>query len=674
MSDVQPTRFHALATRRGFWIAMALLGAVSFSAATEFRRYAESILAVRDVIQQQQSVRSHSALNEIARLNRLLVDVSRSADADLRDLKEVEAALDTLHVRADHMARRIGASVFAEHRSYVASANDISRDAEAAITAIKALVSLADQALAGPDPFSDFGAREMTQAMETARKTVFRYLDQTTRMEAALLTLQSEKVLYLSRAALVFLAIVTLAGAASLHLLRREIVARHERERAERRADRLAYFDALTGLANRVQFQDKVDAFLGPAARGALVLLDLDGFKEINDRHGHAIGDAVLKKIARCIRSEAEQTGGFAARLGGDEFAIFMESDDTDQLMRFGRRLVQKCADPVNFGGTRVFPGVSVGIATTTQVSISNRLSYDHMMRVADFALYASKGAGRGQFTLYDCDLETVLSERRTLMKDLPKAIENRELEVFLQPKVLLENEAITGFEALVRWRRNGELLSPGRFIQIAEDSDSIREIDAYVLDRAIEIIADWNRRYRTSFEVSVNLSGEHFRSKEQLPFVAEALERHRFSAEMLTLEITETVQLESWDVVEATVSTLKDLGCRISIDDFGTGYSSLVYLRTISADELKIDKSLIDEIEESAEAQFILDAVIDLAGSLGLDVVVEGIERVAQKDFVSQLGCKSGQGYLFGRPAPASEALADATYAHPELKRVSEG
>lgn len=662
------SRFHALATRRGFWIAVALLGAFTLAAAVEFRRYATAILDVQNEIQTHQITGSQLALNEISRLNGEVLTALAGEDTVDLDLSGLKSALDTLYVRADHIAMRIERL---EERSILASfdnAEGILRDGHETVAAITRLVDLMDEALMTPDPLLALQQVEVSEAFEAARRAAFRYLDQTARMTGALLSLQTEKVLYLNRATQVFLAFVALAGVLSLHMLRLEVQARKEREKAERRADRLAYFDSLTGLANRVQFQDRVDEYLEPNAKGALVLIDLDGFKSINDRHGHAAGDAILKHVARNIRTEAEDLKGIAARLGGDEFAVFMPTDDTSSVKAFCQKLVNICEVPIVVSGAPIQTGVSIGMATTTQVSKTAPKTYDRMMRVADFALYASKGAGRGRFTLYDADLERQMDERRAMLKELPKAIAKKELEVFLQPKVKLATGEVLGFEALVRWRRNGVMLNPAQFISLAEDSNRIQEIDAYVLDRAVQIVADWNRRHRTHFEVSVNLSGVHFVSQNALPFVGEALARHAFAAELLTLEITETVQLSSWDTAEKIVSQLKSMGCKISIDDFGTGYSSLAYLRTISADELKIDKSLIDEIERSDEARFILDAVLDLASSLGLNVVVEGIEREEQRAFLQGLGCEVGQGYLFGKPLEANKALARATYLSPEL------
>ncbi|MBT8459772.1 MAG: GGDEF domain-containing protein, partial [Boseongicola sp.] len=426
------SRFHALATRRGFWIAVALLAAITSAAALEFRRYAASILDFQTEIQAHQTTGSQAALNEIARLNGEILSTMSADHQDALDLVAVTSALDTLYVRADHIAKRIDRLEEGSALAGFDSPDDIMQDGLNTVARIRTLVSTVDEALVAPDPVVALQAVEIVQAIEAARRASFRYLDHTARMTGGLLSQQTDKVLYLNRATLAFLVIVALAGVISLHMLRLEVQGRKERERAERRADRLAYFDSLTGLANRVQFQDKVGAFLEPNAKGALVLIDLDGFKAINDRHGHAIGDAVLRQIARIIREKAEFAGGMAARLGGDEFAVFMPTDDTQVLRVFCHKLVELCAVPMQLASTSIQTGVSIGLATTTQVSKTALKSYDRMMRVADFALYASKGAGRGRYTLYDADLERQMDERRSLLKELPKAIENDELEVFL--------------------------------------------------------------------------------------------------------------------------------------------------------------------------------------------------------------------------------------------------
>ncbi|MGI9394069.1 MAG: putative bifunctional diguanylate cyclase/phosphodiesterase, partial [Boseongicola sp.] len=615
-------------------------------------------------LEYHQTANTHSALNDLVRLtNEILEGVSGGSEKEV--LASISASVDILFVRADHLQTRLKdlKGLFLRDPDYVSAATMLQSGADA-VTAIQLLVEDADTAMSSEDPIAVFATPELVERAKSARRAVFRYLDETDKLEVRMFARQSREVVRLSRAVYVFLGLITLAGLACLRLLRGEVMARKARDKAERRADHLAYFDPVTGLANRVQFQDRVDDFLAPGAKGALILIDLDGFKDINDRHGHVVGDNVLKYVGRCIRAEAEANLGIAARLGGDEFAVFLESDSTAFLKTFCMSLISECSRPFQFGDERVSPGISVGLATTTQLSAIDTPRFEDLMRVSDFALYASKSAGRGRYTLYDSELERAFKERRRLMKDLPRAILQGELEVYLQPKVDLQSGRVKGFEALVRWKRDGEILPPADFIQIAEESGRIVDIDRFVLDTAVEIIAAWNRRYSTDFSVSVNLSGLHFRRAQSLSFVHDALLRHGLPPELLTLEITETVQLANWEQVGESVAELRDRGCRISIDDFGTGYSSLAYLRTISADELKIDKSLIAEIETSGESQFILDAVLDLARSLGLEVVVEGVERPEQREILCKLGCTNGQGFLFDRPKPAENALAGATFS----------
>ncbi|MEM7517335.1 MAG: bifunctional diguanylate cyclase/phosphodiesterase, partial [Planctomycetota bacterium] len=405
-----------------------------------------------------------------------------------------------------------------------------------------------------------------------------------------------------------------------------------------------------------------VEAALAGRETCALVLLDLDNFKDINDRHGHIVGDKVLQTFADRIRSEAVANNGIAARLGGDEFAIFLKTDNLRFLRLFCDALLELCNQPIRIGNVTIRGGFSGGLATSTQLSISQEVGMEDLMRVADFALYASKAAGRGCYTLYDSDLEAQFNVRRELLRAMPKAIETGEIEVFFQPKVDLVTGLTVSFEALARWRRDGRLLQPAEFITIAEETGMIIGLDEHMLDAAVETIASWNARHGTEYSVSVNLSALHFRSSGSLAFVKETLDRHGLPPRLLTLEITESVQLANWSEVGRAVASLRALGCRIAIDDFGAGFSSLAYLRMISADELKIDRALVREIASSDQAQFILDAVLELAEHLGLDVVVEGVEDREQHLRLREMGCRVGQGYFFCRPIPAEEALTRAT------------
>ncbi|NND19746.1 MAG: EAL domain-containing protein [Silicimonas sp.] len=314
---------------------------------------------------------------------------------------------------------------------------------------------------------------------------------------------------------------------------------------------------------------------------------------------------------------------------------------------------------PVEFEGESLDVGLSLGIAPSDRVVESLPLGFESLCRIADFCLYASKTSGRNQYTIFDSELNEQFVARRAILTELSEAMKWGEIEAWFQPKVSLETEAVFGFEALCRWNRGGTLVPPNEFIPVAEASGSIIELDLYMMREACRIVSAWNRSVGTEYSVSVNLSATHFRSGSIVESVARVLRDTGLTPGLLTLEITETVQLVNWDVVRDIFAQLRKLGCRISIDDFGSGYSSLAYLRAMQADELKIDRSLVQEIETSDEARHVLSSVIELAHSLNMRVIVEGVESEDQSDILSSLGCIYGQGFLFGRPMPAKSALA---------------
>ena len=483
-------------------------------------------------------------------------------------------------------------------------------------------------------------------------------------IEAQIMRQQSDLLAAQGGIHAMILMMVVAISISTLVVLRREVATRAARTEAERKANFLAYFDPLSGLPNRSQFQTFGEELLRTERSAALVLIDLDNFKEINDRLGHAMGDAVLQEVGHRLKVEAEENRGMAARLGGDEFAIILPSDNTAFLHRLCSALIEDIAIPVELGGKSVMPSASIGLATASQMTRGETRDLEMLTRFADFALYASKQAGRSRYTLYDSELDRRFSERREMLEDLPEAIRGGGIEVFLQPKVDMWKWEVYGFEALARWRRRGHLVTPDAFIAIAEEGGLIKELDLTILGLATRILSDWNAEHASGFSLSVNISALHLLDDADTRRLVRAIEAAPLSVELLTLEITETVQLADWSRVGRAIATLRETGCRISIDDFGTGYSSLAYLRTIPADELKIDKSLVAEIEESHESQFILDAVIDLARSLDMTVVVEGIERQGQVSHLCDIGCRAGQGFLFGRPEPALTALERAISA----------
>ena len=337
---------------------------------------------------------------------------------------------------------------------------------------------------------------------------------------------------------------------------------------------------------------------------------------------------------------------------------MILQTDDVDGFTASCDLMLSDARDGLVFEGETVPIGMSVGFVTTSQLGPGVPRTVDSICRVADFALYSSKTSGRGRLTRYNEILQRQYFERRALVDNLPSALVKGELDVFLQPKVTLPDQQIYGFEALIRWLRNGEMVQPEELVRVAEESGLIFELDRYVLQRACEEIGNYNSMADAQVSVSVNLSALHFTSRRIFNWVKGALEKSTLNPAMLTLEMTETAELREWEQARAIMVELRSLGAHISIDDFGTGYSSLAYLRSAIADEVKIDRTIVDQIETSDEARFLLDGVLDIAGNLGLSVVVEGVETKEQARILTDMGAQRAQGYYFGRPMPLPHVL----------------
>ena len=490
--------------------------------------------------------------------------------------------------------------------------------------------------------------------------------DSMQRKEAALEAFfdhQSSRAAQVERVVLGILMLAAAGLICVLGLFRREALANARRSQAENRVARLAYTDALTGIANRTRFFDTLACALANSDEVTVCLLDLDQFRELNERRGRALGDAVLRDLAQRLSRAASNVDGHAARLGSDNFAVLLPFDDAQKVAIFLKRMSDECCQPVSKGNDMVVPSVSIGVASASHLPDGIAITHESMIRVADFALNAARAKESGNgVAVYDTDMESSFVDRKTMVEQLPRAMADGALEVYLQPKANLETAEVTGFEALVRWTRSGVSVPPQDLIRIAEDSGLILDLDRYMLDHAIGVVADWNRRHKTDFSLAVNISARHVFQDDIVAVVADSLEKHRMPPELLTVEITETMELGNWKNAEEALSRLRALNCRISIDDFGIGYSSLAYLLAIKVDELKVDKSLIDGIE-SGESLPILEAVLHLSRQLNLYVVVEGVEREAQAECLIKAGFIHGQGYLYGRPRPAIEWLADVTY-----------
>jgi diguanylate cyclase (GGDEF)-like protein/PAS domain S-box-containing protein len=430
-----------------------------------------------------------------------------------------------------------------------------------------------------------------------------------------------------------------------------------------------AFHDGLTGLANRVLFQNRLEHAArlaqGDGATVGVLFVDLDDFKEVNDTLGHAAGDQLLIAVGQRI---AHTVGSLdtAARMGGDEFAIVVsDAQSPEAVDELAGRIVAALAVPVELsdgaGGTHIVSAAaSVGVATSQEAAGTAELQ-----RQADLALYVAKGDGKNTWQRYQSGLHAAVVERLELRSALIEAIAQDQFVLRFQPIVDLPTEAVVGVEALVRWHHPTRgLLGPDQFIDVAEESGAIVEIGGWVLREALRRFMGWRMSTPDSSlrYVSVNVSARQFRTPGFVDQVRAALADTGAPPQALLLEITESLLLRDADTVAADLRALRELGVRIAIDDFGTGYSSLSYLRHMPVDVLKIDKSFIDEILHSGEQLALVEAIVNLARTLRLAVVAEGVEHPAHRLQLMKLGCPYGQGYLFSKPVSAAEIARAAT------------
>jgi diguanylate cyclase (GGDEF)-like protein len=421
------------------------------------------------------------------------------------------------------------------------------------------------------------------------------------------------------------------------------------RRQSEEQVIFLAHHDALTRLPNRVLFLDRLDQALAQAERGygfALLYLDLDQFKAVNDTLGHPVGDCLLVEVSHRLRDVVRDTDT-VARLGGDEFAIiqFGVSSPADAA-KLAARIVGAIGAPYDIEGNRIAIGTSVGIA----VAPGDGRNSIQLMKNADMALYKAKREGRGKSVFFEAAMDVVLRARRNLEHDLRSPTLLQELELHFQPVVCSRNRRVTGFEALVRWRHPTRgLVQPGEFISAAEDIGIIVSIGAWVLARACEAAASWPNH----FKIAVNLSPIQFRDGMLPDTVAAALSTSGIAPERLVLEITESVLLQNNVPTMSMLHAMRALGPRIAMDDFGTGYSSLSYLRSFPFDTIKIDKMFVADLGRSDESIAIVRAVCGLGRSLRMNVIAEGVETEEQFDILAAEGCSEIQGYLFSKPVP---------------------
>jgi diguanylate cyclase (GGDEF)-like protein/PAS domain S-box-containing protein len=422
-----------------------------------------------------------------------------------------------------------------------------------------------------------------------------------------------------------------------------------------------AFHDSLTGLPNRLLFQDRAAHALAQARRGAkitgVLFVDLDDFKVVNDTMGHAVGDELLAAVGARLASVVRESDT-AARLGGDEFALIMEQvQDAAEVEALAERVVEAFSDPFPLQGGPVVTTATVGVATT-----EDSADVDQLLRHADLALYAAKAAGKRQWRRYQSALSAGMNRRREMQAALADAVTNSAFALAYQPIVALTSGEIVGFEALVRWPHpQWGMMLPGQFISLAEETGLIVPLGAWVLRQAATDMARWRGQRQEEMPpyVSVNVSARQFRASGFVDSVAQALAVSGLAASALTLELTESALLNRDEQMHNDLMELKLIGVRLAIDDFGTGYSSLSYLRELPIDVLKVDKSFVDGITSSEQQLGLVEGIIGIAKKLDLEVIAEGIETEAQRETLAEMGCRYGQGYLLAMPTDGQQAEA---------------
>lgn len=414
-----------------------------------------------------------------------------------------------------------------------------------------------------------------------------------------------------------------------------------------------ALHDALTGLPNRAHFQQRLRQAVMHNRSFAVLYLDFDHFKGVNDSYGHAVGDALLVAIGARLK-KCMRPGELMARLGGDEFAVLMEEvGEPEDAVMVAERFLKAFQAPIQTGTQLLYCPTSIGMV----MGDGGRASAENVLRDADIAMYRAKALGKAQCVVFEPSMREDIQTRLALASELRGAVEREELVVYYQPVLHSTSGELAGFEALVRWQHPERVLvPPADFIPLAEETGLIIEIDRWVLKTACAQLKAWLLR-NPELTLSVNLSSRQFARIDLAPFIEKVLTELQLEAHQLKLELTESLLMNTSLVVRETLASLRDLGVRLHIDDFGIGYSSLAYLQRFDADALKVDRSFIMRMLDNENSAELVRTIVNMAHNLGLNVIAEGVETNEQYAQLRALGCEYVQGYLFSKPVPAAAA-----------------
>jgi diguanylate cyclase len=443
-----------------------------------------------------------------------------------------------------------------------------------------------------------------------------------------------------------------------------------ERADTQERLKQLANYDSLTGLPNRALFRDRLGQAMARSKRRgrpmALMFLDLDRFKQVNDELGHEAGDQLLQHVGKtltdCLRAadSVARDGGMPhtlSRLGGDEFTLIVENiASAEDAAHVARRVLEALSEPFHVGEEELVVTASIGISLYP----IDDVDLDTLIRHTDMAMYRSKSLGRATYSFFSEDLTAAVTARVSLEGSLRRAIERQEFLLHFQPKCDLRSGNVTGVEALVRWHRPGHgLVPPDRFVSVLEDTGLILPVGAWVIRAACEQLAAWDRLGLPPMRMAVNLSARQFRHLYLATMIEDSLRENAIEPSRLEIELTESLLMEDNDSTRSMLESFRRLGVRLAIDDFGTGHSSLSYIRRFAIDTLKIDRSFVQSLPDNSEDTAICSAVIALGRNMKMSVVAEGVETAEQAQVLRELGCDEVQGYWLSRPMPGADFAA---------------
>lgn len=441
-------------------------------------------------------------------------------------------------------------------------------------------------------------------------------------------------------------------GRRAIQIVGRDIT---ERKRAEKTIHKMAFYDALTGLPNRNKLRQHLNKLLTNPGNQmlAVLFLDLDRFKIINDTKGHSTGDLLLQKVAKRLKS-AVPSDGLVSRLGGDEFIILIEDIDKKKVTEIAKRILDAFHAPIEIDQQEFFVTPSIGIS----IYPTDGEDEETLIKYADTAMYLAKERGKNNFQFYSSNLDDLTSRKMEIENGLRKALEQNQLMLHYQPQVELATGKIVGVEALIRWKHHElGMISPSEFIPLAEETGLIVPLGKWVLREACEQNKAWQNSGLPPIPIAVNISVRQFQDEQFVDFIMNTLDQVGLDPHYLELEITESI-MQNIEKSTIILNQLKELGVKLSIDDFGTGYSSLSYLKHLPIDKLKIDKSFVDDIIHHMNQGAIVKTIIDMGHNLQYTVIAEGIEKEEQVKFLRENSCKIGQGYFFSKPLPPEKML----------------